>query len=394
MRDGHDPLHARQRQVAEVSIHPLPARFELRGAGVKTHAHFDGGRIPCLVLQAALMGRGGEIYVLEVNASCYLQKDSEFAVAARADGMSYVQLVNEIVDLAVQIVVEAVARLRARWTERRREDRRGGVVAEREAVRARAREPLLNRYFERAAAGELRSVVTLYPTNAAAQDADMSLGDYEDFVYRAGFLDRDDPVAEWQALGQRLQDLAAWLGEKRELRVVADGTDLTLGVEGRTWVPSEGRENFPDGELFTAPLETSVEGQIRFSYPASFAGRRITGIELEFRDGEVVGAHGAQGEEFLHEMLAMDDGARRVGEFSFGLNEAVEEFTGHTLFDEKMGGTVHLALGAAYPESGGKNQSALHWDLVCDLRSGSEVHADGEVVYRDGRFLAVAPRSP
>jgi aminopeptidase len=285
--------------------------------------------------------------------------------------------INDVERADVRIAVEAYANTRALT----------GVDPARQARRARAREPLLNRYFERAAAGELRSVVTLYPTNAAAQDADMSLADYEDFVYRAGLLDRDDPVAAWQAVGERLQGLAAWLSRKRELRVVAEGTDLKLGVEGRIWIPSEGRENFPDGELFTAPLETSVEGCICFSYPASFSGRRIKGIELEFRDGEVVSARAEQGEEFLREMLAMDDGARRVGEFSFGLNDAVREFTGHTLFDEKIGGTVHLALGAAYPESGGTNQSALHWDLVCDLRAGGEVFADGELAYRDGHFL-------
>ena len=284
---------------------------------------------------------------------------------------------NDIERADVRIAVEAHSNTRALT----------GVDPARQALRARARRPLLNRYFERAAAGELRSVVTLYPTNAAAQDADMSLSDYEDFVYRAGLLDRPDPVAEWEALGRRLQDLEVLLAGKRELRVVADGTDLTLGVEGRTWITSEGRENFPDGELFTAPVETSVEGRIRFSYPASFAGRRITEIELEFRGGEVVQARAAHGEAFLREMLSMDDGARRVGEFSFGLNDAVERFTGHTLFDEKIGGTVHLALGAAYPESGGTNQSALHWDIVCDLRSGGEVYADGELVYRDGAFL-------
>jgi aminopeptidase len=289
--------------------------------------------------------------------------------------------VSDVERADVRIAVEAQPNTRALT----------GVEPSRQARRARAREPLLNRVFERAAAGELRSVVTLYPTNAAAQDADMSLEGYEEFVYRAGLLDRDDPIAEWQALGSRLADLAARLSRKRELRVVAEGTELTLGVEGRTWVPSEGRENFPDGELFTAPLETSVQGRICFSYPASFAERRIKGIELEFENGEVVRARASQGEEFLHEMLAMDDGARRVGEFSFGLNDAIEEFTGHTLFDEKIGGTVHLALGAAYPESGGTNQSALHWDLVCDLRSGGEVYADGELVYRDGRFLAGGP---
>jgi aminopeptidase len=262
-----------------------------------------------------------------------------------------------------------------------------GMEPGRQARHARAREPLRRRYFERANAGELRSVVTLFPTEAAAQDADRSLAEYEDFVYQAGLLDRDDPVGEWSALGERYARLAERLGERREIRVAGDGTDLTLGVEGRTWIPCDGHENFPDGEVFTGPVETRVDGTVRFTYPASFAGRRVSGVELEFRGGEVVRASAEQGEAFLHEMLALDEGARRVGEFSFGLNDAVTEFTGHTLFDEKIGGTVHLALGASYPESGGKVQSALHWDLVCDLRSGSEVYADGELVYRDGRFV-------
>lgn len=262
-----------------------------------------------------------------------------------------------------------------------------GVDPERQARSERAREPLRRVHFARASAGELRAVVTLYPTDAAAQDANMSLSEYEDFVFHAGLLDRDDPVAEWEALGKTYARLADWLDERREIRIVGDGTDLTLGVAGRTWVPCDGQENFPDGEVFTGPVETKVDGVIRFTYPASYAGRRVSGVELEFRGGEVVRAEAAEGETFLREMIALDEGARHVGEFSFGLNEAVHEFTGHTLFDEKIGGTVHLALGASYPESGGQVQSALHWDLVCDLRQGSEVLADGEVVYRDGRFV-------
>jgi aminopeptidase len=253
---------------------------------------------------------------------------------------------------------------------------------------SRARETLRERYLERSRLGELKSVVTAYPTVASAQDAEMSVADYEKFVYSAGFLDRDDPVADWRELGERLEKLSAWLGERREIRVVTEGTDLTLGVEGRTWIPCDGKENFPDGEVFTGPVETSVEGRISFSYPASFGGRRIRGIQLRFEAGEVVEASADEGEDFLREMLAMDDGARRVGEFAFGMNDAIQEFTAHTLYDEKIGGTVHLALGMSYPESGGLNQSALHWDLVCDLRSGSEVYADGELVYRDGKFLS------
>jgi aminopeptidase len=263
-----------------------------------------------------------------------------------------------------------------------------GVEPARQARYSRSRESLRERYLERSRLGELRSVVSAYPTIASAQDAEMSFADYEEFVYRAGFLDREDPVAAWKELGERLESLSKWLGERRTIRVVADGTDLTVGVAGRTWIPSDGKENFPDGEVFTGPEETSAEGQITFSYPATFGGRRIRGIRLRFEGGEVVNAEADDGEPFLREMLAMDDGARRVGEFAFGMNDAVREFTGHTLYDEKIGGTVHLALGMSYPESGGVNQSALHWDLVCDLRAGSEVYADDELVYRDGEFLA------
>jgi aminopeptidase len=277
----------------------------------------------------------------------------------------------------VRIAVEAAANTRGLTA----------IDPARQAIFARARSHLRDLTMERAAAGRLRRVVTAFPTNASAQDAEMSLADYEDFVYRAGFLDEEDPVSAWEALGERLARLAAWLDTKKELRVITEGTDLTVGVEGRTWIPCDGKENFPDGEVFTGPVETSVEGTVRFSFPAPYAGRLVRDIELRFEGGEVVESHAAEGEDFLREMLAMDDGARRLGEFAFGMNDAVQEFTGHTLYDEKLGGTVHMALGKAYPESGGKNESALHWDLVCDLRGESEVHADGELVYRNGAFL-------
>ena len=262
-----------------------------------------------------------------------------------------------------------------------------GIDPARQAIFARSRSHLRDLRWNARPPASCGRVVTAFPTQASAQDAEMSLADYEDFVYRAGFLDEEDPVSAWAALGERLGRLAEWLGTKKELRVVTEGTDLTVGVDGRTWIPCDGKENFPDGEVFTGPVETSVEGHVRFSFPAPYAGRLVRDIELRFEGGEVVEARAAEGEEFLREMLAMDEGARRLGEFAFGMNDAVQEFTGHTLFDEKLGGTVHMALGKAYPESGGKNESALHWDLVCDLRGESEVHADGEVVYRNGAFL-------
>ena len=262
-----------------------------------------------------------------------------------------------------------------------------GVEPVRQAIAARARERLRDIQLERAAAGDLRWVVTLFPTNASAQEAEMSLAQYEDFVFGAGRLDHDDPVAEWREFGERVSRLAEWLRTKTEIRVRANGTDLTLGVEGRNWIACDGKENFPDGEVFTGPVETRVDGTVDFTFPAVFQGRAVEGIRLRFEGGEVVEASARRGEAFLEEMLALDEGARRVGEFAFGLNDSVQEFTRNTLFDEKIGGTMHLALGKAYPETGATNRSALHWDLVCDLRPGSEVHADGELVYRNGRFL-------
>lgn len=259
--------------------------------------------------------------------------------------------------------------------------------ASKQAKRNAAFQPLQQRFLARAARGEVRWLVTGYPHDAAAMDAGMSLRDYEDFVYRASFLDRDDPVGEWERFSGGLERLASFLGAKSVLRIVADGTDLTVGVGGRHWVASHGHENFPDGEVFTGPVEDSLEGTIRFTYPAVFHGREVDDVRLRFERGEVVDATAARGEEFLREMIALDDGARRCGEFAFGMNEAVTSFTKNTLFDEKLGGSVHLALGAGYPETGSSNHSGLHWDMVCDLRSGSEAYADGELVYRDGRFL-------
>jgi aminopeptidase len=262
-----------------------------------------------------------------------------------------------------------------------------GVDAAKMARRVKAREPYQARYFERFARGEFRWVLCGYPTQASAQEAGMSLEQFERLVYDAAFLDTEDPVAAWRTFGEELERLGSFLETKRELRVVGEDTDLTLGVGGRTWARANGRTNLPDGEVFTGPVETSVEGTIRFSFPATIRGRRAEDVVLRFEGGEVVEATAARGEDFLREMIGMDEGARRAGEFAFGLNRAITEYTGSLLLDEKIGGTVHLALGRSVPGTGGENASALHWDMVCDLRRGGEVYADGELVYRDGAFL-------
>jgi aminopeptidase len=262
-----------------------------------------------------------------------------------------------------------------------------GVDAEKMRRWVKAREPYQQMYFERWGRGEFRWVLCGFPTVAVAQDAGMSLGEFEQLVFNAAFLHEKDPVAAWQAFGDELDRVGSFLESKRELRVVGEDTDLTLGVESRRWTRARGLTNLPDGEVFTGPVETSVEGTIRFSFPAIIRGRQAEDVFLRFERGEVVEATARRGEGFLREMIGMDDGARRAGEFAFGLNRAVTEYTGSLLLDEKIGGTVHLALGRSVPGTGGENVSALHWDMVCDLRQGGEVYADGELVYRDGAFL-------
>ena len=215
----------------------------------------------------------------------------------------------------------------------------------------------------------------------------MATADFAAFVRRALFLDRDDPVAAWRDLAARQARLIERLARARELRIEGEGTDLRLSVAGRIWVNSDGRRNMPSGEVFTGPIESSADGRIRYDVPSSPRGVEVSGIELEFRAGHVVSARADRGDEVLQAMLATDDGARVLGEIGIGTNFGVDRSVGSVLVDEKIGGTVHLALGSAYPESGGLNRSALHWDMICDLRSGSEVYADGELVYREGRFV-------
>jgi aminopeptidase len=247
---------------------------------------------------------------------------------------------------------------------------------------------LAKRRWERIAAGELSWCGVVFPTTAHAQDAEMSLEEYEHFVFRACHVEgTEDPVAHWNGMRDELRRRADGLSEAREIRIVGPDTDLRLGVEGRTWQPADGRYNMPDGEVYTSPLETATEGEIRFTFPALFRGREVEDIRLRFEDGKVVGAEATRGLEFLEALLDVDEGARRLGEVAFGLNYEIDRFTNNTLFDEKIGGTMHLALGMGFGDLGGLNRSALHLDLICDLRKEGEVRADGDLVWQAGRFL-------
>ncbi|NLN17656.1 MAG: aminopeptidase [Firmicutes bacterium] len=261
-----------------------------------------------------------------------------------------------------------------------------GVDPARQALRSRATSELTNTMMKRAAAGEYRWCLTQFPTNADAQEANMSLSEYEDFVFEACGLNEEDPVAYWQRIDAEQEELIKRLDSVETLHIVGEDTDLTLNTGGRRWKSCSGKSNFPDGEIFTGPVEDSANGYIRFSFPGIFRGQLIEDIRLRFEDGKVVSAAARHGEKLLHALLDTDPGARYLGELGIGTNYAITRHTRNMLFDEKIGGTVHLALGAAYPATGSRNESAIHWDMLCDLRSGGEIYADGQLIYKDGKF--------
>ena len=261
------------------------------------------------------------------------------------------------------------------------------IEPDRQRIAARARKPLMDRFFERSAAGEVGWSLTLFPTEALAMEAEMSLDEYEEFFFSACLVDSQDPVAEWRKTAEWHQRLIAWLKGRNEVHLEGEGTDLLLEVGDRTFLPADGKENFPDGEIFTGPREDKTRGQVTFSYPAIHGGHAVEGVRLRFEDGRVIEASATMNEDYLLKTLDTDPGARVLGELGIGTNYGIQAFTGELLLDEKIGGTVHLALGASYPESRGVNESAIHWDMVCDLRRGGRITVDGDVLLEDGRLL-------
>lgn len=267
---------------------------------------------------------------------------------------------------------------------------KSSVSAEVQSRRTAARREIGEAYMKRSAEGDLRWVGTMFPTAAYAQDADMSLEEFEDFVYGACHADKDDPVAEWNALSAMQQKLVDYLAGKKDVRVKGPNVDLTLSIDGRTFVNSDGKKNMPSGEIFTGPVEQSVNGWIRYTFPAIHNGREVDGIELKFEDGKVVDATAKKNEAYLLAVLDTDPGARYLGEFAVGTNMGIQRFTRSILFDEKIGGTMHMAVGASYPETGGLNKSAVHWDMICDMRDGGQIFIDDELFYDSGNFTILS----
>jgi len=253
-------------------------------------------------------------------------------------------------------------------------------------IRRKAYQPIFDTYFERMSSRDLRRVNTLFPTQAYADDAGMSLKDFEDYVYGATFSDCEDPVGEWKRMKEEQAALVEWLDGKKQVQVIGPHAELHLSIEGRKFINSDGKENMPSGEIFTGPVEDSVNGWVRFTHPCIHTGKEVEGVELHFEAGKVVKASAKKNEDFLMSRLDMDKGSRYLGEFAIGTNKKINRFIKKILFDEKIGGTIHMALGQGYPITGSKNKSAIHWDMICDMRDGGQIIIDGELFYDSGEF--------
>lgn len=257
------------------------------------------------------------------------------------------------------------------------------------ARRSKATRELSELLLSRSANGEASWVVADVPTHALAQEAKMSFDEYSEFLFNACFLNLDDPVSKLLEMDKEQKRWAEYLDKRSTIRIVGEKTDITFSTKGRKWVSCSGLNNYPDGEVFTSPVEDSANGEIYFDFPAIYRGNEANKIHLKFEKGKVIEAHAEKGEEFLNSMINMDDGSKFVGEIAIGTNEMIQDITGNILFDEKIGGSIHMALGASYPETGGKNTSGLHWDIIKNMKgpNGGEIYADDVLIYKNGKFL-------
>jgi aminopeptidase len=260
------------------------------------------------------------------------------------------------------------------------------ISPEAQRLRALAYKDVTKAYQQRSASKDLRWAITMYPTAAYAQDAEMSLDEFAAYVFSTTYADTDDPLGAWKRIHAEQQKLVDWLKGKERLEIKGPNIDLQLAIQGRNFINSDGEHNMPSGEIYTSPVEDSAQGWVRFSYPAIRNAREVEGIELTFEQGRVIKASAEKNEEFLISMLDTDEGARYLGEFAIGTNKRIDRFIKNILFDEKIGGTIHMAVGFGFPEIGGKNESAIHWDMICDMRDGGQIFADGELVYESGEF--------
>ena len=254
-------------------------------------------------------------------------------------------------------------------------------------IRSKAIAPISKIYFERTGSRELKRNLCQFPTQAAAQNAGMSLEEYQNFIYNACNLFEDDPIQAWLDVRKRQQVVTDILNSHEHIQYKAEHIDISFSTKGRTWINSDGQTNMPSGEIYTSPVEDSVNGKIHFTFPGLYMGQEVEGVTLWVEDGYIQKWEAKRGKDFLDKIFAMK-GTRRFGEAAIGTNYNIQQTTKNILFDEKIGGSVHMAIGQSYLQCGGKNESSVHWDMISNMKNGGEIFADGELIYKDGMFLA------
>lgn len=343
------------------------------GDWVAVHGHVVALPLVREVVRKALQAGG--------NVNTFLFDDELREIVMQESGEEQLKWVSPIEELIIENVDARIMILGTTNTRTMT-----GVDPKKAQISQLARSGIMETSMRRSAEKSLQWVGAQYPCSAYAQEADMSLSEYADFVYQATFADQDDPVKHWQDIHDMQQKMVDWLKGKKDVVVRGPFVDMTLSIEGRIFENADGTKNMPSGEIFTGPVEDSVNGWVRFTYPAISGGREVEGVEFKFENGKVVEASAEKNEEYLISQLDTDEGSRYLGEFAIGTNYGITKFTKSILFDEKIGGTIHMAVGSGYPETGSKNKSAIHWDFICDMRTDSEILVDGELFYKDGQF--------
>lgn len=327
-------------------------------------------------LYALLLERGAYPHVL----LDFADQDEILIRHANDDQLAFVPLLHKKAFEEFDVLLKVRADVNTRSLTR--------VDPQRMAIRQKSIAGLLNTQMRRGADGSLRWMSTIFPTEAYAVEAEMGFEEFKDFFFQACHADEAtaDPVAYWHSINQEQRRYLEYIQGHDQVEIHSPNADLKLSIKGRTFLNASGQNNMPDGEIYTGPVEESVNGWVRYTYPAVYQFRVAEGVELTFKDGKVVDATADKNQDFLLAMLNTDAGARYLGEFAIGTNYQINRFTRSILFDEKIGGSFHTALGASYPETGGRNKSLIHWDLICDLQHDSEITVDGDVIYRNGRF--------
>jgi aminopeptidase len=337
-----------------------------------TNAASMVGELYELVLQ-----RGGHPHVL-LNLP---EQEKLLFKYANDDQLSFTPAFQKLVTEQFEVYIRVRAEIDPRALS--------GESPQKQSLRQKGMAPIRNTMLQRGATNSLRWILTQIPTEGYAQEAGMSMGEYTDFVFSACHADENtaDPVAHWENIRKQQIRMIESIQGHDELKLFGPNVDLNLSIKGRTFNNSFGRHNMPDGEIYTGPVEESVNGWVKFTYPAIYQGQEVEGVELRFKNGRVIDAKAAVGETFLRTMIDSDEGSHYLGEFAIGTNYDINRFTRNILFDEKLGGTFHLALGAGYPETGSRNTSRIHWDMICDMRKEAEIQVDGMVIYRNGNFI-------